>query len=586
MKLVRLIAAAPLLAMLASSPGLAQPASEANRVLRAFGAGNGANAVGVLDARTDIEVEGPQAIASGDTGEIYLLDQVNSRVVSFDAKSPDGPTRSLNLPSNVEASDMVVSGGNIYVWDGKPIRLNTSGEGATRSLSESSGPVDEATAAMFGQMGAPESDATAASGPLTRTVGRNNEAKGTTLPGADAGQAARAEGRQLLVTRGKGPATALISFDKGQRGASILITPKGVAPLPRLVLKVRDRLGTVEVLDIDLEGKIYVLTENIPAGGRPATFVVRFGKSGALEGVYEMPLTAEVALSRRFVTVTPEGDVFFMRTRKDVVDVVAIGFRPMNKDQIVDLTIENPNPPPAGDVVIQPIAAIRQITRPQIMQIAASFADVRWRVTPAAYGGDPNVGCTGFASRGRRPMYLVGKENQEVRGIPYCWGCMGNLMNIATRINRGEMAGNVCTRNDPRPGVAGVDCSAFVSAAWGLATHFSTVAIPAITNPISNPWDMRPGDVFNKPGSHVMLFAGFTTDRKAAVIESSTGGCGGKVCRNVYPLSSLLARGYQPRRYRAVVETAQAMPPVAAPSAAPVTDKGGKATAKKKPRQA
>ena len=47
-----------------------------------------------------------------------------------------------------------------------------------------------------------------------------------------------------------------------------------------------------------------------------------------------------------------------------------------------------------------------------------------------------------------------------------------------------------------------------------------------------------------------MLFLRFTSDRKAEVMESSTGGCNGKVCRNVYPLSSLLARGYRPVRYR------------------------------------
>jgi len=36
------------------------------------------------------------------------------------------------------------------------------------------------------------------------------------------------------------------------------------------------------------------------------------------------------------------------------------------------------------------------------------------------------------------------------------------------------------------------------------------------------------------------------------VMESSTGGCNGRVCRNVYPLASLLARGYKPVRFRAL----------------------------------
>jgi len=137
-----------------------------------------------------------------------------------------------------------------------------------------------------------------------------------------------------------------------------------------------------------------------------------------------------------------------------------------------------------------------------------------------------------------------------VRGIPYCWGCHGALGQIRAKIAGGVMAGNVCTRNAPRPDVIGVDCSAFVSATWGLATHFTTMAIPSITKRVENPFDLLPGDAFNKPGSHVMLFLRFTADRKAEVIEASPGACNGRVCRNIYPLASVLARGYAPVRFR------------------------------------
>ena len=65
-----------------------------------------------------------------------------------------------------------------------------------------------------------------------------------------------------------------------------------------------------------------------------------------------------------------------------------------------------------------------------------------------------------------------------------------------------------------------------------------------------------------------MLFIGFTPDKKAMVIEASTGGCNGKVCRNVYPLGSLLARGYVPRRYRGLASDASA-PSAVATSQAP-----------------
>ena len=37
-------------------------------------------------------------------------------------------------------------------------------------------------------------------------------------------------------------------------------------------------------------------------------------------------------------------------------------------------------------------------------------------------------------------------------------------------------------------------------------------------------------------------------------MEASTRGCNGRVCRNVYPLTSMLARGYTPVRYRALAK--------------------------------
>jgi len=230
--------------------------------------------------------------------------------------------------------------------------------------------------------------------------------------------------------------------------------------------------------------------------------------------------------------------------------VLGVGFRPLRANVI------GPRAQPAsydafGKSGKGPIAATLPLSRQRVVETAFAFEGVRWNLSQTAYGRDPDSSCSGF-NRIRRPSYLHGKLGQEVRGIPYCWGCHGALGQIRDKINRGVLAGNVCTRNAPRTDVTGVDCSAFVSAAWGLATHFTTAAIPAISRRLDNPWDLQPGDALNKPGSHVMLFLRFTPDRKAEVMEASPGACNGRVCRNVYPLASILARGYAPVRYRAL----------------------------------
>jgi len=294
------------------------------------------------------------------------------------------------------------------------------------------------------------------------------------------------------------------------------------------------------------------MAENIPADStRAATFVARYSPTGVLEGLYELPLDSNVPLTRRFVTISGDGDVYFLRTQKSGVDVVGVGFRALPRNKVIDLRPPRPNLFSMFFGKAMPVAAVRPLDRQQVIETAFAFEGVQWRLTGSAYGRDPDTACTGF-NRVRRPPYLQGKLNQEVRGVPYCWGCHGSLANFRTKMERGMLAGNVCTRNDPRSDSAGVDCSAFVSAAWGLSTHFTTAAIPSIATPVVNTADLRPGDAFNKPHSHVMLFLRFTPDRKVEVMEASPGACNGRVCRNVYPLASLLARGYTPVRFKAL----------------------------------
>jgi hypothetical protein len=522
----------------------------ADVVLRRFGAGAGANAVGMIDASEDTEVAGPQAIYAGERGEVFLLDQVNGRVISFDPKQSSAPTRSFQLPANLEPTDLIVKRGEIIVWDGDVHVLRPSGaeDAPTRGLDEiqTRGVDDPFTLSEFAQMGSQrpgsESDVLSES---TRSLSQ---------------QQAAAPSKQYINSRTRGPIVATVTLDKDKSGANVELQAQGQgAKLPKLQVKVRDRLGALEVLEVDRQGRIFVLGENIPpaGSGTPSAFVARYSPGGTLEGIYELPLSQSVALSRRYVTVSENGDVFFLRTKTASVDVLGVGFRPL-RAKIIDVRptasggFEIPGRPGKG-----PIVAVGPLTRQRVIETAFAFEGVRWRVSQSAYGRDPDTSCSGF-NRIRRPGYLHGKLGQEVRGIPYCWGCHGSLGQIRDKIERGTLAGNVCTRNAPRNDVIGVDCSAFVSAAWGLATHFTTAAIPAITRQLDNAWDLQPGDALNKPGSHVMLFLRFTADRKAEVIEASPGSCNGRVCRNVYPLASILARGYAPVRYRSLTNEAVA----------------------------
>lgn len=513
-----------------------------NRVIKRFTRGSDANSVGIVDASEDTEAVGPQAIYAGRNGEIFLLDQVNGRILRFDPKGRDAETRSYQLPSELRPTDLVVTRNHIMVWDGNVHALQPRGpdNAPTRGVDEVSTRDigDRFTMSAFAQMGSQQPDSS------TDVFGDNTRAV-TTQRGTRSQQAidSRGEGAVLVdVTTGDKPSVVQMAVRREADNAV----------LANLRVEVRDRIGAAEFLEIDNRDRMYVLIENIPSNGRKSAgaFVVAFTPAGRMERIYDIPLSENIGLTRRFVTVSADGDVYFLRTRNGEVDVIGVGARNVRADTILD-SLPGATRPSVPSNQNGFIAGVRPLTRDQVVQTAFAFEAVQWKVNASAYGPEPDRSCTGM-NRIRRPAYLIGKLGQQVHGVPYCWGCHGSLGVIGERLAEGALAGNVCTHDDPRTDVTGVDCSAFVSAAWGLSQHFTTAAIPSITDPISDPWSMRPGDALNKAGSHVILFLRFTSDRKVEVMEAAPVACNGRVCRNVYPLSSLLERGFVPVRFRSL----------------------------------
>ena len=539
--------------MMGWAASFAGAAAAADTVVRQFSIGTTSTTVGIAAAGEDVELTGPQALTSDVQGNLFVLDQINGRILKFNPKQPASDPSILKMPANVQANDLVIRNSDILVWDGSIRTLKAANEQSTRGLDDGVVQLEEVltrdvddqfAVSAFAQMGSQPP------GSAADLLDQNTRAaviKKTRQPD-----------RQYVASHGKGSVIADIIPNKGDSSVRIEVqTMDNNETIAQLSLRVPNKLGTVEFLEIDNSDRFYVLGENVPDSGRRAsTFVARYASNGKLEGIYELPLE-NTPLTRRFVTISGDGDVYFLRTKADDVEVVGVGFRSLRNASVIDL--RQPRTPAKNllegkfDGKFDAIAAVRPSNRQQTIKTAFAFEGVQWKLTPANYGSDPDTACTGF-DRIRRPWYLQGKVNQEVRGVPYCWGCHGSLANFRLRIEAGTMAGNVCTRNSPRADVAGVDCSAFVSAAWGLSVHYTTAAIPAIAKTVENPWDLKPGDALNKPGSHVMLFLRFTPDRKAEVMESSTGGCNGRVCRNVYPLASLLERGYVPVRFRALAE--------------------------------
>lgn len=503
-----------------------------------FRTGTGAREVGIVPAGAETEASGPTALTVGDEGTIYVLDQNNGRVLAVDGQRSQAAPKIMELPEGVSAEDLAVVRDRLYLWaEGLvPLRAEGSSDAPGRSFRAVDEPeTDNYALSVFSSMGSQPP------GPLNEIV----EEAGRSL----VRPAERPPVQQYVPSRGLGDTIATVAV-AGERDVRILLRRRGEEnDFLALGASTQDRIGTVELLDVDTTGRAYAMIEMVGPDGEAGLVVARFSPGGTVEHVYDLRLDPGTAFSRRFVAIGPRGDVLFLRTEGARSQVVRLAGRDVASGaRIRRAAVAARKPRPVARPKRAAGVAVLERTRQDVVERAIEFETASWRVTRAAYGSDPAPACQDM-SRPRRPAYIIGKLGTFVKGIPYCWGCKTSPEEFAEGLESGRLAGNVCTRSAPRRDILGVDCSSFVSEVWGLNAHVTTAAMPQVAKRLPDPWSMMPGDALNKPGSHVMLFMRFTADRRVEVMEASPNACKGRVCRNTYSLGTLLLRGYQPIRF-------------------------------------
>jgi len=213
-----------------------------NVVVKSFAAGSGDNDAGIVDASEDTEIDGPQALTSDENGALYLLDQVNGRIVRFDPKRPADESTILRLPGDVRPSDLIVRNSDIMVWDGSVRTLRTaprSDTGSTRGLEEISTRAgdDQTVLSAFAQMGSQPP------GSATELLDANTRAAVV--------KQSRARARQHVASGGAGSVLVDVIPEERGSGAHLEVLRENAAdgaPMSQLRLRVRDQLGAVEFL--------------------------------------------------------------------------------------------------------------------------------------------------------------------------------------------------------------------------------------------------------------------------------------------------------------------------------------------------
>jgi len=143
------------------------------------------------------------------------------------------------------------------------------------------------------------------------------------------------------------------------------------------------------------------------------------------------------------------------------------------------------------------------------------------------------------------------KAGETVRGIAYDWGGMDDPAKYDQKLAEGQAAGSH-SRHGVTNCTTGIDCSGFVSFCWKQPRKYGTSNLRQIAGKPKYNWftDLKPGDVFNKAGSHVVMFVEYDGNGQPVVFEARGGK--GKVVKNTRTWNQL--KGYIPLQYKNVLE--------------------------------
>ena len=208
--------------------------------------------------------------------------------------------------------------------------------------------------------------------------------------------------------------------------------------------------------------------------------------------------------------------------------------------------------------MLAPFSAMaKSPTRSETLAIAASFANHRWtpRQENVRHGADAAgiVIHTPDRSTGNPELWQPGQASV---GVPYKWGGFDTLATFENGVKAGKGAGDLYNAEKRRKGGAavssaavGLDCSGFISRCWGLGEKQSTSSLPSLCKRLGAHTDLRPGDVLNQPGGHVVLFVRWSDSTRTRFL-----------CYEAEPFSrvrlserhavEMLAGGYSALRYR------------------------------------
>ena len=552
--------------ILLSVPGGAHGAEMPASVVARFGTGQGPDQIGVSASTPNLMPEGPRAIAASSDGQIYVLDTLNKRIFGVDPRG--GVPSVLAIEEAEYPMDLAVSEGAFYVLDAATRRVLVYDEPGRLTSVHSIPPDIQLAGSVSLVVGGPDDIQIQSGRGEERLTGGQRERSG-------------APSTQLSTPTPAGVVESRFERDAHDKG--VLKLGSGIGrertrgESLSLEIDASEYLASAEFLAVDNLGRLYVLAEELATDESEfdvRTSVRRYSRAGQLEAVAQVPLESVDFLANRYVTVVPEGEVYFLQSQAEQVRILRLSFADPTAGRMRGETPPRPSedraepgPVPEGfeDAVRkayqQPERMRRStgITRQEILENAESYLGRDWLLSRGNYAvaGVPSECVPPLGRIWQRPDRLEGGIDLRMTAVPYKWGGYNSLPGFLEKLEQGYLAGDICTCRDERydycitGNSTGVDCSGFVSRTWEEG-YYTTSSLNRIADPLSDWRTLRAGDIVDRPGSNLRLVTGISEEGPLIIHTiKSAKSCGG-VCRASYRVSQL--QKYIPMRYRLITE--------------------------------
>jgi hypothetical protein len=343
---------------------------------------------------------------------------------------------------------------------------------------------------------------------LVRDSGRNVVAE--RLGGKDFAPLADANGKTNL-----GPVGSRIGFlahhgrsfavgggdpSTGDLSGEVVVNGKArsIEPLPS------NFVGGVEFLGANRGGDYWTRVDEVNMTGdvvRVTQTVRQFSASGKLLGTATVPLDEREMHVDHGVQIGPDGEVYAMVPRKSSVDIVRL---PVVAPGLTPPLVASPSQAPANpETVLTDAVPIHHMQCSDTTHVASTWSSYHNNSVSLS-----NHAINGACSGRTKPRYLGGAGTYG--SVSYDWGGWDTVAGFNNAMAAGSQAGDIHTAASEGCS-KGVDCSGYVGRVWQHnEMKYGTATLPNISHALSGTSRLVLWDIFNKSGSHTLLFIGFS----------------------------------------------------------------------------